>query len=151
MKQMLNAAIKLAAIWHDGQYDKAGNPYILHVLKVMHYLKSDDEELNCIAVLHDIIEDCEGVNASSLYNAGMSQRVVQGVMKLTKTPGQTKEEYQAEVFSSVDAMLVKRCDLRHNMDIRRLKGLRQKDFERMAAYAEFYTKIDEKLKEIRLT
>lgn len=57
MQQMLNKAIVLAATHHDGQFDKSGLPYILHVMKVMHYLKSNDEELNCIAVLHDIIED----------------------------------------------------------------------------------------------
>jgi (p)ppGpp synthase/HD superfamily hydrolase len=45
----------LATNAHAGQTDKAGKPYILHCLKVMHYLKSEDEELMCIALGHDII------------------------------------------------------------------------------------------------
>ena len=41
---MLNKAILLATTYHAGQYDRGGNPYILHPLKVMHYLKTEDEE-----------------------------------------------------------------------------------------------------------
>ena len=56
MTKLLSEAIKLATNFHDGQFDKAGVPYILHCIKVMHYLKTDDEELQCIAILHDILE-----------------------------------------------------------------------------------------------
>ena len=52
---MLSNMLVLATNAHAGQTDKAGKPYILHCLKVMHYLKSEDEELMCIALGHDII------------------------------------------------------------------------------------------------
>lgn len=146
MSQMLNNAIVLAAIHHADQYDHGGRPYVLHVLKVMHYLKSDDEELNCIAVLHDIIEDCKQVTYGLLIAQGMSDRVIAGVKALTRVPGQTEQEYQAGVLANRDAMQVKLCDLRHNMDVRRLKGLRQKDFERMEKYVRFYHEIEQTLK-----
>lgn len=144
MKQMLNAAICIAAKAHDGQFDKSGKPYILHSLKVMHYLKSDDEELNCIAVLHDVLEDTY-VTAKDLLEAGISNRVILAVSCLTKQEGQSPEEYLEVVLSNVDAMKVKLCDLRHNMDIRRLKGVREKDLQRMAKYANMYTIIKDKL------
>lgn len=142
MKQMLNTAIRLAAEYHDGQYDKGGNPYILHVLKVMHYLKSDDEELNCIAVLHDIIEDTK-LTWQELREAGISFRVIVALKLLTKIPGQTNEEYVEGICSNYDSIRVKKCDLRHNMDIRRLKGVSEKDMKRLDKYARTYHRLEE--------
>ena len=55
--QLLDKMLVLATNAHSGQYDKGGKPYILHPLKVLHYLKTEDEELQCIALGHDIIED----------------------------------------------------------------------------------------------
>lgn len=42
-------------------------------------------------------------------------------------------------------MLWKRCDLRHNSDIRRLKGVTEKDVARIAKYMEFYTEIESRV------
>lgn len=133
---MLSAAIRIATNAHDGQYDRGGNPYILHALKVMHYTKSQDEEIQCIAVLHDVIEDSD-VTWWDLREAAMSERVINAVRALTKVPGQSYDEYRDGVFSNRDAMLVKLADLRHNTDIRRLKGITVKDRERMARYHSF--------------
>ncbi len=144
MKQMLNSALVLAAKAHDGQFDKAGLPYVLHVLQVYRNLESDDEELSCIAILHDVIEDTD-TSFADLYMAGMSERVVEGVKLLTKMPGQTYEEYVQGVLSSRDAMLVKKADLTHNMDMKRLKGVSAKDMERMNKYIKFYHTIEMEL------
>lgn len=142
--EMLSKAIVIATNAHAGQFDRGGNPYILHPLKVMHYLKTNDEELQCIAVLHDTIEDSH-VTYKDLVNAGMSVRVIAGVKALTKVPGQTYDEYKQEVFGNTDAMRVKKEDLRHNTDIRRLKGVTEKDIARVAKYQIFYMEIQQKL------
>lgn len=142
--EMLSKAIVIATNAHAGQFDRGGNPYILHPLKVMHYLKTNDEELQCIAVLHDTIEDSD-VTYKDLVNAGMSVRVIAGVKALTKVPGQTYDEYKQEVFGNTDAMRVKKEDLRHNTDIRRLKGVTEKDIVRMVKYQTFYMEIQQKL------
>jgi hypothetical protein len=42
-------------------------------------------------------------------------------------------------------MLVKSADLRHNTDIRRLKGVTEKDIERVAKYHKFYLEIQARL------
>lgn len=138
--QMLNTMLYLAVNGHNGQYDRGGNPYILHPLKVMHYLKTTDEELQCIAVGHDLIEDTKATYAE-LIAVGISNRVIVGIKALTKLPGETYQEYKERVFANEDAMRVKLCDLRHNTDIRRLKGATQKDIERTAKYHEFYCEI----------
>lgn len=135
----------LATGAHADQYDKGGNPYILHPLKVMHYLKSEDEELQCIALGHDIIEDTN-VTYADLRKAGFSDRIIDGIRTLTKVPGETYDEYKERVLTNRDAMLVKMADLRHNTDIRRLKGVSEKDIARVTKYHMFYLEIREMLK-----
>ena len=138
--ELLSKMLHIATNAHHGQFDRGGNPYILHPLKVMHYLKTTDEELMAIALGHDVIEDTS-VTYKDLREAGITERVIEGIRALTKQPGQTYEEYKAGVFANVDAMKVKMADLRHNTDIRRLKGVTDKDIARIAKYQKFYLEI----------
>ena len=142
--EMLSAAIHIATNAHHGQFDKGGNPYILHPFAVMGLLEVEDEELQCMALLHDVVEDTK-ITYNELRAAGMSDRVIDGVKILTKQRGQSYEEYKELIFSSRDAMIVKTADLTHNTDIRRLKGVSQKDIERMAKYHVFFLEIKSKL------
>jgi guanosine-3',5'-bis(diphosphate) 3'-pyrophosphohydrolase len=132
--EMLNTMLIIMVNAHAGQFDKGGNPYCLHPLKVMHYTKSLDEEIQCIALGHDVIED-----TSVTYK---------DIRALTKQPGQTLDEYKEGVFANKDAMIVKSADLRHNSDIRRLKGVTEKDIARIAKYMQFYSEIQAKLQEL---
>ena len=142
--ELLGKVLVLATNAHAGQFDRGGKPYILHPLKVMHYLKTDDEELQCIALLHDVVEDTD-TSWKDLEAIGCTERVLNAVRALTKLPGQTYDEYKETVFANEDAMRVKLCDLRHNTDIRRLKGVTQKDIERIAKYNRFFLEIQAKL------
>jgi guanosine-3',5'-bis(diphosphate) 3'-pyrophosphohydrolase len=144
--EMLGNMLVLATNAHAGQFDKGGKPYILHPLAVMHMLDTDDEELQCIALGHDIIEDTK-VTYRDLRDSDMTERVIDGIRALTKVPGETYDEYKERVFQSADAMQVKKCDVRHNSDIRRLKGLTEKDVVRMVKYHQFYTELKERLAE----
>lgn len=146
---MLATMIALASDAHATQIDKGGRPYILHCLQVMYFLDDFkyeiEDELRSIAVGHDLIEDT-WLTEDDLYDYNFSDRVIDGIVALTKKEGQSYEDYKQQVFNSRDAMIVKLCDLRHNSDIRRLKGVTQKDLNRLAKYAKFYTEIQEKLK-----
>jgi guanosine-3',5'-bis(diphosphate) 3'-pyrophosphohydrolase len=144
--EMLGKMLVLATTGHAGQFDKGGKPYILHPLAVMNILNTDDEELQCIALGHDLIEDTNATY-QDLREAGMTERVIDGIRRLTKQPGQTLDEYKAVIFESTDAMLVKQADLTHNSDIRRLKGVSEKDIQRMAKYHRFYLEIRQRLEE----
>jgi hypothetical protein len=99
----------------------------------------------CIALGHDLLEDTQ-VTTSFLKETGMSDRVVSAILALTKKKGRTIEQYKAGIFANEDAMRVKLCDLRHNSDIRRLKGVTQKDLDRLAEYAIFYKEIEHELR-----
>ena len=138
--QMLCKMISLATERHAGQFDKGGRPYILHPLTVMHRLRTDDEELQCIAVGHDLIEDTD-VTAAELLDLGFSPRVVTGIEMLTKRRGMSTDDYKAGIKASPDARRVKIEDLRHNSDIRRLKGVTEKDVQRMVRYHQFYLEL----------
>lgn len=142
--ELLGNMLVLVTNAHEGQFDKGGVPYILHPLKVMHYLKSNDEELQCIALGHDVIEDTN-TTYQDLRDIGATERVVSGIDALTKRRGETYAEYKERIFSNEDAMRVKLCDLRHNSDIRRLKGVTQKDIERMSKYHQFHLEIQARL------
>lgn len=138
--EMLDKMLVLAVTRHAGQYDRGGRPYILHTLAVMHKLRSDDEELNCIAVGHDIVEDTNTTYAD-LAELGFTERIIQGIRNLTKIPGETNEEYLTRIKSSPDSIRVKLCDLQHNSDIRRLKGITEKDFARLQKYNKMYLEL----------
>lgn len=140
--ELLNMMLVFAATKHSGQYDKGGAPYILHPLKVMYYLKSDDEELQCIALGHDIVEDC-GVTFQELLDMGFTQRIVDGIRGMTKVPGETPDEYLIRVKSNPDTIRVKMADLRHNSDIRRLKGVGPKDVARIEKYHKMFMELKE--------
>ena len=103
---MISKALKISATAHEGQYDKHGQPYFLHCLKVMRLLKSDDEQLKIIALLHDTLEDTQ-VTQFYLRDEGFSDRIVNGVIAMTKQPCKNYEEYKDQVKSNPDAILVK--------------------------------------------
>lgn len=138
--EMLNKMLVLATNRHAGQFDRGGNPYILHPLKVMYYLKSDDEELQCIALAHDLVEDTDTTFAE-LHDMGFTKRIVEGIRTLTKMPGESYDDYKERVKSNPDAIKVKLCDLRHNTDVRRLKGVTEKDLARMEKYHRFFMEL----------
>ena len=142
--EMLTKMITLAVNGHAGQFDRGGKPYILHCFKVMHYLDSDEEEMDCIALGHDLIEDGK-ITFQRLREEGMTARVIAGIRALTKLPGETEKEQLLKVLANIDACHVKLADLRHNSDLRRLKGLTEKDFARMQKYQRWYVIISNRV------
>lgn len=143
--EMLSEMLHIATNAHHGQFDKGGNPYILHPLALLNMAGAKDEEFNCILVGHDVIEDGkidgERVTYQYLRDRGMTERVIDGIRCMTKVPGETAEEYEQKVMSNKDSIMAKMYDLRHNSDITRLKGVTEKDFSRMAKYHVFYLKL----------
>lgn len=138
--ELLNKMLVLATNRHANQFDRGGNPYILHPLKVMYYLKSNDEELQCIALAHDLVEDTD-TTYTELREMGFTDRIINGIAALTKVPGESYDEYKVRVKANADAVKVKMADLRHNTDVRRLKGVTDRDLARMEKYHRFYMEL----------
>jgi len=138
--QLLSNMLMYATTKHFDQFDKSGKPYILHCIAVMQLLPSNaDEELQCIALGHDLVEDCK-VTYEELTEK-FTPRIVEGIRSVTKQLGETFEEYKAKVKDNRDGVQVKIADLRHNSDITRLKGITQKDLERTAKYHSFFIEL----------
>lgn len=74
---MINKAIEFATRAHAGQFRKGTRrPYIVHPIEVGDIVSTmtQDEEIISAAVLHDTIEDCEGVSREILARK-FSERV----------------------------------------------------------------------------
>ena len=142
----LEMALKVMVEAHIGQLDRGGAPYCLHPITVMNYLNTTDEQLQCVALLHDVAED-SGFSLPVLKRLGFTRRILDAVDALTKKPGQDYAEYRRAVLSNKDAMQVKLCDLRHNMDLSRLQSASRRDIERKERYLEFYREIEAKFQE----
>lgn len=144
---MFDKAIYIAAREHLGVKDKGGNAYILHPMRIAMRLRTNDEDLMSIAILHDVIEDSK-VTFEDLLNEGFSERVVAGLKLLTHQKGVSYDDYIDAMRGNRDALRVKREDLRDNSDITRLKGVSEKDLKRMEKYQRSFLKVEQYLKEL---
>ncbi len=135
--EVFETALIIAAKAHRSQTDKAGNPYILHPLHLAAQFP-DNLKLATIALLHDVIEDSEHCGAS-LLAAGIPKGIVLAVEVLTHRKSDTYSQYIHRVAGYTDARQVKMEDLKHNMQVLRLKGvMTQKDLERIQKYHSAY-------------
>ena len=66
----IDKALKIAIKAHKGQVDKAGEPYILHPLRLMNQFT--DNNLIIISLLHDVVEDSD-YTFEDLKRAGFTQ------------------------------------------------------------------------------
>jgi (p)ppGpp synthase/HD superfamily hydrolase len=139
---MLAKAIDIASKAHLKQTDKAGKAYILHPLRLMFRLRTDDEELMQIAVLHDVIEDSDWT-LGELLDEGFTSRVISALQCLTHLPHEPYEDYIERIGNNIDAIYVKKEDLRDNSDITRLKGVTEKDLLRMQKYHKAFVRLTE--------
>jgi len=122
-------AIELANIYHKGQFDKCGIPYIFHPLTVAVKLieNGEEEKVIIVAILHDIIEDSPSLNLQSLAYHGFSQDIIDAVDTLTRKD-ETYFDYIHKVKNNPIAKKVKLEDLKHNMNLDRLCKTRDISF-----------------------
>ncbi len=115
---------------HAGQTDKAGKPYVDHVLRVHLRLISlfpdATQDTEHAALLHDAIEDCD-VDADALRQRGYSDETIRIVEAVTKPSGgaQTYAQRMDHLAQSgpIGALQVKIADLSDNSDPLRLSSL----------------------------
>ena len=129
--EQFQIALELAVEKHKNQTDKAGNPYILHPLHVMENVNSKEGKI--VAILHDIIEDTD-ITENYLLKIGLSKRIVDAVVALTRSEDIDYQEYIKNLGSNPLAKKVTLADLEHNMDLKRLPTLEEKDLERNRKY-----------------
>lgn len=127
----LEQAIEIAARAHAGQVDKAGQPYVLHPLRVMLAVHTVHERM--AAVLHDVVEDT-AVTLADLQDAGFPSEVTAAVDVLTKRTGETRLAAANRAVADPIARAVKLADVKDNMDLSRIASPTEKDFARLKEY-----------------
>lgn len=127
----LEDAIELALRVHRNMKDKAGAPYILHVLRVMLAVEGDTARM--AAVLHDVVEDST-YTLTDLRKLGFPEEVVDTVDALTRRPGESYEAFIRRAATHPIARVIKLADLQDNLDLRRLAGLSTSDWKRLQRY-----------------
>lgn len=127
----LNKAIELANRAHAGQVDKAGQPYILHPLRVM--LSRDNELERICAVLHDVVEDSD-ITFDDLRKEGFSEEVIAVMDCITKRDDENYDTFIGRVLTNETACKVKLADLLDNMNLTRIENPTEKDIERIKKY-----------------
>jgi (p)ppGpp synthase/HD superfamily hydrolase len=127
----IERALQIAVEAHAGQKDKSGLPYAFHPIRVMLRCKSDEAKI--VALLHDVVEDTP-VTFDRLSAEGFSESVLSAVRLLTHDPAVSYEDYVRQLGKNPVAREVKLADLEDNSDIKRLKGIEDKDVARLRKY-----------------
>jgi (p)ppGpp synthase/HD superfamily hydrolase len=132
--------------------DRAGKPYIFHLMSVAKNVNDYSPTptinyyLEIVALLHDLLEDCEEWNAERLAEH-FHDRVVKNVVTLTKQKNQSYEDYIENIViefnnGEIAPLIVKLADLQDNMTLTRLtKTLTEKDLQRILKYHAAYLKL----------
>jgi (p)ppGpp synthase/HD superfamily hydrolase len=128
----LERAIAIAAEAHAGQLDKAGAPYVLHPLRMMLRMASNDERI--VAVLHDVCEDCPGWTMERLRGEGFPDQLIEALLSVTKRDGEDYDAFVRRAAANRIGRQVKLADLDDNCDLSRIAAPSERDFERIDKY-----------------
>ena len=132
VKVNLEKAIQIAVEAHAGDVDKGGSPYILHPLRVMLSLQSEDEMI--VGVLHDVVEDSDW-SFEDLARQGFSEVILEALKSVTKTSGtESYADFISRAKSNAIGRKVKIADITDNLDITRLDTVTEKDVARLIKY-----------------
>ncbi len=127
-------ALKLSYQAHEGQFDKAGVPYIYHPYHIAEQM--ENEYTVCAALLHDTVEDTF-VTLNDLSGIFPSE-IVRAVGLLTHEDHVPYIEYIRRIKSDPIAKAVKIADLRHNSDQTRFAGVKNVNENKLRQLREKY-------------
>lgn len=123
MKHGIESAIRLALHAHANHRDKADQPYILHCLRVM--LRMESEEDQIVAVLHDTVEHTKSPAARlDQITRQFGETIAFAVEALTHVRrSESYEDYIERCSKNDIARRVKLADLADNLDPVRLSKI----------------------------
>lgn len=127
----LSRAIEIAIDAHEGMVDKAGEPYILHPLRVM--LSLDTESERIAGVLHDVVED-SGWSLAALRDEGFAEAIVAAVDGVTRREGENYFDFCRRAGRAPISLAVKLADLEDNLDLTRIGNPTPADRRRIGRY-----------------
>lgn len=135
---LVEHSLALALAAHKGQKDKAGQPYILHPLRIMSKMQTPEEM--SAALLHDVLEDSD-MTAEELLAESIPKCVVEAVSCLTKIRNESYDCFIERVLTNDLATKVKIADIEDNLNILRLNQVNDADLRRIAKYHRAWHKL----------
>lgn len=130
-QDLLDKAIIIAAMAHNGQKDKGGSNYILHPLRVMASLDTLEEKI--VGALHDVIDDTY-VTYKFLKEEGFPDAIIESIELLTKRKNESYFDYINRIKENDIACKVKLADLNDNLNIERITNPSEMDYKRLEKY-----------------
>jgi (p)ppGpp synthase/HD superfamily hydrolase len=124
----LERALEIATAAHDGQKDKAGRPYLEHLLRVAEAVDTLDEKI--VAYLHDVVEKGRGWTRARLEADGFSPVITSAVDALTRRDGEDDDTFVRRAAANRLARAVKRADLEDNLQQAHAAGLPSQRYRR---------------------
>ena len=138
----LERAIEIAVEAHKGVSDKGGNPYVLHPLRMMFAVNTDEEKI--VAVLHDVVEDGEDWDFGRLEKERFSTEILGALRSVTKiTEDEDYDDFIERALRNPIGRQVKIADLKDNLDVTRIGGLIERDMKRLNKYKKALAKLAE--------
>ena len=145
--RIIEAAKALAKELHQGQTDKAGKDYFSEHLCTV--AEQGNHWMEKVAgYLHDAAEDTqyEVKQIMQMLKERCGEQLLEDDAKsidealnlLNSKMAASREEYITHLSQSEIAVSVKLNDLKHNMDLTRIKNPTEKDFERVERYKKEY-------------
>jgi GTP pyrophosphokinase len=130
----IEKAVDFAMQWHEGQFRKSGQPYIIHPILVAAIVShfGGDQDMIFAALLHDVVEDtsCSSETISKEFSPEIAH-LVDGLTKIVEireeelVPSTSNEKLVTSALSfrkmllasitDVRVLVVKLCDRLHNM------------------------------------
>jgi GTP pyrophosphokinase len=130
----IEKAVDFATRWHEGQFRKSGQPYIVHPILVAAIVShfGGDQDMVFAALLHDVVEDtsCSSETIAKEFSPEIAH-LVDGLTKIVEireeelVPSTSNEKLVTSALSfrkmllasitDVRVLVVKLCDRLHNM------------------------------------
>jgi (p)ppGpp synthase/HD superfamily hydrolase len=95
-------------------------------------VSSIDERI--VAVLHDVVEDCQGWTFDRLRSEGFSDHIIEALQSVTKRDGEGYEAFVRRAATNAIGRRVKLADLHDNSDLSRIAMPSERDFRRIEKY-----------------
>lgn len=135
---LIDTAIQIAAEAHAGQKQENGEPYILHPIRVMAHVHTEEEKI--VAILHDVLEKTSWT-AKRLKKRGFPPHILHALDCVTKRRGESHQRFLNRSGSDRLATRVTLADIEDNLDVCRLPKISPKDRKRLKLYHAAYKRL----------
>lgn len=133
---VIELCLKIATDAHRGQFDRSGDPVVLHPLAVGLMGKIPDEI--CAGFLHDVVEDTS-YSFDDLLSLGVPENIVNALKLLTHNKDIPYLDYVRNIINSGNqlAIVTKLSDLSHNLERGKRMGYQHLVAKHSSALEEF--------------